>query len=51
MNSVTATGNTIDEAIASGLAQLHIEEKQAEITVVEEGKKDSLDYLAINLLL
>ncbi|WP_010169399.1 Jag N-terminal domain-containing protein [Bacillus coahuilensis] len=39
MNSVTATGNTIDEAIASGLAQLHIEEKQAEITVVEEGKK------------
>lgn len=33
------TGKTVDEAIAAGLSALNIEKEQAEITVIDEGKR------------
>ncbi|GLB59226.1 RNA-binding cell elongation regulator Jag/EloR [Cytobacillus sp. NCCP-133] len=39
MNQVTATGQTVKEAVESALAQLNTTEDRAEITIVDEGKK------------
>ncbi|WP_026584877.1 RNA-binding cell elongation regulator Jag/EloR [Bacillus sp. J33] len=39
MKQVTATGQTVKEAVESALAQLNTTEDRAEITIVDEGKK------------
>lgn len=39
MKEITATGQTVDEAVESALKQLKIKKEQALITVVDEGKK------------
>ncbi|MEH7345842.1 RNA-binding cell elongation regulator Jag/EloR [Bacillus sp. JJ1532] len=39
MRQVTATGQTVEEAVKSALAQLQTTEERAEITIVDEGKK------------
>lgn len=42
MKEITATGQTVDEAIESALKQLHITKDQASISIVDEGKKGIL---------
>ncbi|MFD2658282.1 RNA-binding cell elongation regulator Jag/EloR [Gracilibacillus thailandensis] len=42
MRQITATGQTVDEAVQSALRQLNITEDQAEIEVIDEGKKGLL---------
>lgn len=39
MKQVTATGQTVEEAVKSALAQLEITEDRAEISIIDEGKK------------
>ena len=39
MKQVTATGQTVKEAVESALAQLQITEDRADISIVDEGKK------------
>lgn len=39
MKQVTATGQTVKEAVESALAQLQIPEDRAEISIIDEGKK------------
>lgn len=39
MREVTATGNSVEEAVASALAQLETTRERAEIAIVDEGKK------------
>ncbi|WP_428910283.1 RNA-binding cell elongation regulator Jag/EloR [Niallia sp. Krafla_26] len=39
MKQITATGQTVKEAVESALAQLQITEDRAEISIVDEGKK------------
>lgn len=39
MKQVTATGQTVEEAVKSALAQLQTTEERAEFTIVDEGKK------------
>jgi spoIIIJ-associated protein len=39
VKQVTATGQTVKEAVESALAQLNTTEDRAEITIVDEGKK------------
>ncbi|WP_066296021.1 RNA-binding cell elongation regulator Jag/EloR [Bacillus sp. FJAT-29937] len=39
MKQVTATGQTVEEAVKSALAQLQTTEERTEITIVDEGKK------------
>ena len=38
-NSLTVRGETVEKAIAKGLRELNIQEKDAEIRVISEGKK------------
>lgn len=42
MREVTATGQTVDEAVESALAQLGTTRESTEITIVDEGKKGLL---------
>ncbi|WP_066195358.1 MULTISPECIES: RNA-binding cell elongation regulator Jag/EloR [Gracilibacillus] len=42
MRQITATGQTVEEAIQSALKQLNITEDQAEVEVIEEPKKGLL---------
>ncbi|WP_018933821.1 RNA-binding cell elongation regulator Jag/EloR [Gracilibacillus lacisalsi] len=42
MRQITATGQTVDEAVQSALRQLNITEDQAQIEVIDEGKKGLL---------
>jgi spoIIIJ-associated protein len=42
VRQITATGQTVDEAVQSALRQLNITEDQAEIEVIDEGKKGLL---------
>ena len=39
MKQITATGQTVKEAVESALAQLQTTEDRAEISIVDEGKK------------
>ncbi|SHN33104.1 RNA-binding cell elongation regulator Jag/EloR [Gracilibacillus kekensis] len=39
MRQLTATGQTVEEAVQSALRQLNITEDQAKVEVIEEGKK------------
>lgn len=39
MKQVTATGQTVKEAVESALAQLQIPEDRADISIIDEGKK------------
>ncbi|MBE4907915.1 protein jag [Bacillus luteolus] len=39
MKQITATGQTVDEAVESALAQLQTTKDRAEITIIDEGKK------------
>ncbi|WP_033827342.1 RNA-binding cell elongation regulator Jag/EloR [Bacillus andreraoultii] len=39
MREITATGQSVEEAIQSGLAQLHVTKEQVEINIIDEGKK------------
>ncbi|WP_335871921.1 RNA-binding cell elongation regulator Jag/EloR [Bacillus sp. 2205SS5-2] len=39
MKQVTATGQSVHQAVASALAQLHITEDQADISIIDQGKK------------
>ncbi|MCH1626785.1 RNA-binding cell elongation regulator Jag/EloR [Fredinandcohnia quinoae] len=39
MKQVTATGQTVDEAVESALAQLNTTKDRAEIKIIDEGKK------------
>ena len=39
MKQITATGQTVKEAVESALAQLNTTEDRLEITIVDEGKK------------
>ncbi len=42
MREATASGETVEEAIESALAQLNLSKEQVEITVIDEGKKGFL---------
>ncbi|UOQ83797.1 RNA-binding cell elongation regulator Jag/EloR [Gracilibacillus salinarum] len=42
MRKVTASGQTVDEAVQSALRQLNISEDQAQVEVIDEGKKGIL---------
>ncbi|WP_338471229.1 RNA-binding cell elongation regulator Jag/EloR [Niallia sp. XMNu-256] len=42
MKQITATGQTVKEAVESALAQLQITEDRAEISIVDEGKRGIL---------
>lgn len=42
MKEITATGQTVNEAIESALKELHITKNQASISIVDEGKKGIL---------
>ncbi|QGH36871.1 KH domain-containing protein [Gracilibacillus salitolerans] len=42
MRQITATGQTVNEAVQSALRQLNITEDQAKIEVIDEGKKGIL---------
>lgn len=39
MKQVTATGQTVDEAVKSALAQLQATKDRAEVSIIDEGKK------------
>lgn len=39
MKQITATGQTVDEAVESALAQLQTTKDRTEITIIDEGKK------------
>lgn len=39
MREITATGQSVEEAIQLGLAQLHVTKEQVEINIIDEGKK------------
>ncbi|MFN2745016.1 RNA-binding cell elongation regulator Jag/EloR [Bacillus sp. z60-18] len=39
MKELTATGRTVDEAVQSGLKQLELQADDAEIAIIDEGKK------------
>ncbi|WP_251554405.1 RNA-binding cell elongation regulator Jag/EloR [Neobacillus muris] len=39
MKQVTATGQTVEEAVESALAQLHTTKDRAEVDIIDEGKK------------
>ena len=39
MREVEATGQTVEEAIESALSQLNITKEEAEIDVIDQGKK------------
>ncbi len=47
MRQVTATGQTVDEAIQSALKQLNITEDQASIEIIDEGKKRITRFIRI----
>lgn len=42
MKEVTAEGRTVEEAIADALTQLNVTEDQADVTIIDEGKKGFL---------
>ena len=42
MREITASGETVDEAVESALQQLNISEDRAEIEIIDEGKKGFL---------
>ncbi|MGN8647655.1 RNA-binding cell elongation regulator Jag/EloR [Gracilibacillus sp. HCP3S3_G5_1] len=42
MRKITATGQTVEEAVQSALRQLNITEDQAKVEVIDEGKKGLL---------
>lgn len=42
MKEITASGNTVEEAIESALKQLKTEKEQVEVTIIDEGKKGFL---------
>ena len=39
MKQVTATGQTVDEAVESALAQLNTTRDRTDIQIIDEGKK------------
>lgn len=39
MREITASGETVDEAIQSALEQLNLSKDEVEIEVIDEGKK------------
>lgn len=49
MREVTASGQTVEEAIESALLQLNIEKDQADIEVIDEGKKGFLGLFGSSL--
>ena len=51
MKQVTATGQTVKEAVESALAQLQTTKDQTEISIIDEGKKGFLGFLVHALLL
>ena len=42
MKEVTASGQTVDEAVQSALEQLNLPRDQVEIEIIDEGKKGFL---------
>ena len=42
MKQVTATGQTVEEAVKSALAQLEISKDRTDIDIIDEGKKGFL---------
>lgn len=40
MREVTATGQTVDEAVQSALEQLNTSRDQVEVDIIDEGKKE-----------
>jgi spoIIIJ-associated protein len=42
VNEITASGNTVEEAVDSALKQLNTRKAQVEVTVIDEGKKGFL---------
>lgn len=49
MREVTASGQTVEEAIESALVQLNIEKDQADVEVIDEGKKGFLGLFGSSL--
>ena len=45
MKQVTATGQTVKEAVESALAQLQTTEDRTDISIIDEGKKGFSVYL------
>ena len=50
MRQVTATGETVEEAVHSAIEQLNTSKDQVEIEVIDEGKKEFSGYLVPNQL-
>ena len=49
MREITASGQTVEEAVQSALQQLNIQHEQAEIEVIDEGKKGFLGIFGSSL--
>lgn len=51
MKEVTATGQSVEEAVESALRELNTTKDRIHVRVIDEGKKGYLDYLVQNRLL
>lgn len=45
MKEITASGNTVEDAIESALKQLNTDENQVEVTIIDEGRKGFLGLI------
>lgn len=45
MNGMTATGQTVEEAVQLALTQLHVSKENVEIRIIDEGKKGFLGFI------
>lgn len=45
MNGMTATGQTVEEAVQLALTQLHVSKENVEIRIIDEGKRGFLGFI------
>ncbi len=50
MKQVTATGQTVEEAVESALAQLKYNKDRTDVAIIDEGKKGFSEFLDPALL-
>ena len=50
MKQVTATGQTVEEAVESALAQLNTTKDRTEMSIIDEGKRVFSEFLVPVLL-
>lgn len=51
MKELTATGQTVEEAIEKGISQLKVSREKVDIKVIDEGKKGFSVFLVLGLQL